>query len=165
MLPAGFTGAMDLSFSNLLWVGAALGQLAALLSLLRYKLVREFPVFFTFLSFHVLLTVLLWWFRPYFAVPFSRYFYTYWIGQAVDTGVEILDILLSPVKFRESRGRKGKLSGTLLLASDCAAAAARQGHSASAAARRAGAEARPGRLAESAAAALEAVGPVEKPCS
>ena len=87
MLPAGFTGVMDLSFSNLLWVGAALGQLAALLSLLRYRLVREFPVFFTFLCFHVLLTVLLWWFRPYFAVPFSRYFYTYWIGQAVDTAL------------------------------------------------------------------------------
>jgi hypothetical protein len=75
---------LDVSFSNVLWMGAAAGQALALALLVLRKLVWEFPAFFVFLGFHVLLTILLWWFRPYYPVPFSRYFYTFWIGHALD---------------------------------------------------------------------------------
>jgi hypothetical protein len=97
--------AAQLSLSDVIWVTAAVGQFAVLLLLIARKLVREFPVFFAFLCFHVLLTLLLWWFRPYFSVPFSRYFYTFWVGQALDAVLRfaIVHELFARV-FRRYRG-------------------------------------------------------------
>jgi len=73
--------------SDALLLGGAVGQAIALGILVCRKLCRQFPRFVAYLSIHVVLTLLLWWFRPYFLLPYSRYFYTFWIGQALDAAV------------------------------------------------------------------------------
>src|SRR5947199_4777077 len=99
------------TLSNALWLGGAVGQAMVLGILVVRKLYREFPRFCTYLSIHVVLTFLLWWFRPYFSIAYSRYFYTYWGGQALDAALrfgivqEIFSDIFEPFLGLQQLGR------------------------------------------------------------
>lgn len=68
--------------SNLIWLLGPAGNLVVLAAMLRRKLVREFPFFFSYLAFHLIEAIVTLLVYRHFGRMSWTYLYEYWIVQA-----------------------------------------------------------------------------------
>lgn len=98
--------------SYLTWVVGGVGNLLALGLILRRRLHREFLVFFSYLLFHTIDTLVALLIYRYFGRHSSLYFYEYWVAQAIGFGLRfavIYEIFCHLLKSYEGLRRASTL--------------------------------------------------------
>ena len=75
------------SISDIVWLLGPTGNLIVLALMLRRKLVREFPVFFSYLAFHIIEAAVTLLIYSHFGRKSWAYLYAYWTVQAIGLGL------------------------------------------------------------------------------
>src|SRR5579864_5390358 len=100
------------SISNLIWLIGGVGNLIALGLIVRRSLLREFPVFFSYLIFHTADTIGAFLIYQYLGRASLPYFYEYWTAQAIGLGLRfavIYEIFLHVLRPYEGLRRGSTL--------------------------------------------------------
>jgi len=100
------------SISNLIWLIGGVGNLIALGLIVRRSLLREFPVFSSYLIFHTADTVGAFLIYQYLGRASLPYFYEYWTAQAIGLGLRfavIYEIFLHVLRPYEGLRRGSTL--------------------------------------------------------
>jgi hypothetical protein len=110
LLQRGSPMSLNDGVSYSLWLGGSVALIVAAGVILRRRQSKEFPMFFCYLLFQIFQTALL--FPLYLQIHqhYTRYFYAYWLGQAIAAGLrfavihEIFSLVLMPYQRLQKLG-------------------------------------------------------------
>lgn len=110
---------VPLLISNVIWVAGPAGNLIVLALMFRRRLVREFPVFSSYLAFHIIEALVSAAIYQHFSRMSQEYFYEYWVSQALGLSLRfgvIYEIFSQVLRPYEGLRRGSKLVFRWILA-------------------------------------------------